>query len=494
MNAYNFLENHFKEISTIEQIMLILSWDESVTMPSGSLSARIEHTSYLIKLIHEKTCSPIVQDKITEAMENTAMLNDWQKANLLEMKKRFDSYSSVDSKLMQEYSSLSKECEMIWRSAKLNNSFKEVKPFLEKLIASARKVAKSKADYFNTSPYQALVDEYDPGRKIEEIDVVFTELQQFLPGFIEKVSNIQDKKPDITGHFPAEQQQKLAKEIMQDLGFDFNKGRLDSSSHPFCGGISQDIRLTTRYDESNLFLALQGVIHETGHALYEANLPQEYICQPVGQTIGMAIHESQSLLTEMQIGRSDEFIAYLIPKIEKYFPGYTNKFSKQQIDKYVRYVEPSFIRVDADEVTYPLHVIFRYNLEKKLIEGDLEVNDLPLAWNYHFKQVLGLTPPNDALGCLQDIHWYCGLFGYFPSYTLGAVTAAQLMNSLNKAIPQTNESIRSGKFKPIYEWLKTNIHSKGRLYSVDQLLINATGESLNAKYFIEYLNNRYLES
>ncbi|KIE04151.1 Carboxypeptidase [Candidatus Jidaibacter acanthamoeba] len=492
MKAYNFLENHFKEISIINQISDILGWDKEVIMPIGSLSARIEQSSYLIKLAHEKICSSLINEKITEALEDMSSLNDWQKANLLEIKKIFDDYASVDNSLMREYSSLRQECEMVWRSARKNKSFIEVKPYFAKLLLAVRKIAAVKADYFKVSPYQALVNEYDSNRKVEEIDSIFSELKNFLPQFIEKVRSTQGEKPKLGGYFPIELQQQLGIEIMKDFGFDFNKGRLDTSTHPFCGGIPHDIRLTTRYDENDAFIALQGIIHETGHALYEKNLPLEYAYQPVGRNLGMAIHESQSLLTEMQIGRSDEFVEYLIPKLIKYFSVDKTKFSQDNIAKYVKYVEPSFIRVDADEVTYPLHVIMRYELEKQLIGGDLEVGDLPAAWNDYFRQTIGLTPDHDALGVLQDTHWYSGIFGYFPSYTLGAVTAAQLMNSIKKVIPEMNEQIRRGDLKPIYDWLKMNIHSKGKLFSSDQLLVNSTGESLNPRYFTEYLESKYV--
>ncbi|MBA8666490.1 carboxypeptidase M32 [Holosporaceae bacterium 'Namur'] len=491
MKAYNFLETHFKEISIIDQISSILGWDKEVIMPTGSLSSRIEQSSYLIKLAHEKICNPLIKEKIDEALEDASLLNDWQKANLHEMKKIFDDYASVDNSLVREYSSLRQECEMIWRSARKNKSFDEVKPYFAKLLSVVRKIATAKADYFKVSSYQALVNEYDPKRKVEEIDSIFSELKKFLPQFIEKVRSTQGEKPELGGHFPIELQQQLGIEIMKDFGFDFNKGRLDTSTHPFCGGIPQDIRLTTRYDENDLFIALQGIIHETGHASYEYNLPLEYAYQPVGRNLGMAIHESQSLLTEMQIGRSDEFVEYLTPKLIKYFSVDRTKFNQENIIKYVKHVEPSFIRVDADEVTYPLHVIMRYELEKQLIAGDLEVSDLPSAWNDYFRQTIGLTPDHDALGVLQDMHWYSGIFGYFPSYTLGAVTAAQLMNSIRKAIPETNELVKRGKLKPIYDWLKENIHSKGKLFSADQLLLNSTGESLNPRYFIAYLESKY---
>jgi carboxypeptidase Taq len=491
MKAYKFLETQFEEISILNDIASILNWDMSTFMPEASANSRVAQLTYIEKVRHKKICKKKIKDAIDEASHSHDKLSLWQQANLREIKRVYDNYNSVEDTLIQAYIQASGKCEILWRSSKQNNDFKSLcEPFSE-LLKVVRKIAVSKGDYFKIDPYQALIDQFDPGRKIEDIEQIFEELEMFLPNFIDTVKERQNLKPSLSGTFLKEQQKRFCIETMQIFDFNFKQGRLDESTHPFCGGIPQDIRITTRYNEADFFSSLFGVIHETGHALYEYNLPKEWLTQPVGHAFGMALHESQSLLAEMQIGLSNEFIEYLQPKIIKYFNLNPTLFSVNNITSYLKYVEPSFIRVEADEVTYPLHIILRYHLEKKMISGELEIEDLPFAWNESFQKLFGLTPPSDSLGCLQDIHWPSGAFGYFPSYTLGALTAAQFMHKINRSIPEIKSNIRKGNLRLIYEWLKENIYSKGRLLSTDNLLITATGEKLNTKYFIQHLKDRY---
>jgi carboxypeptidase Taq len=280
---------------------------------------------------------------------------------------------------------------------------------------------------------------------------------------------------------------------MRAIGFDFERGRLDISHHPFCGGSAGDIRITTRYDEADFTSSLMGVLHETGHAMYEAGLPEAWRYQPVGGALGMAIHESQSLLIEMQVCRSRPFLAYAGPLMRQAFDGSGPAWELENLYRLYTRVEPGFIRVDADEVTYPAHIILRYRLERALIAGDLALADLPAAWNDGMKELLGIVPPDDRLGCLQDIHWPSGEFGYFPTYTMGAIAAAQIYAAARRANPALEESISSGDFAPLMGWLRTHVHSQGSRQVADDLLTAATGEPLNPALFEAHLRERYLD-
>jgi carboxypeptidase Taq len=370
-----------------------------------------------------------------------------------------------------------------------------VKPALQAVLNLVREAAQAKAARLNRSPYDALLDEYEPGGSSAEIDPVFDDLAAFLPGFRERVLQHQDRRPSpmaLEGPFSIDKQRELGQRIMAAMGFDFSHGRLDTSLHPFCGGVPDDVRITTRYDEGDFAKSLMGVIHETGHALYERGLPPDWRHQPVGQARGMSIHESQSLLMEMQACRSPHFIEFMAPLAREAFGVDGPAWNADNIHRaYIR-VKPDYIRVDADEVTYPAHVILRYRLEKALIAGDMTLDDLPSAWNAGMRELLGITPPTDREGCLQDIHWYDGAWGYFPTYTLGAMTAAQLFEAACKAHPEIPASIRRGDFSLLLDWLRRNVHGHGSRLSARELLTQATGRPLDPAVFKRHLETRYL--
>ncbi|OZA84579.1 MAG: carboxypeptidase M32, partial [Azorhizobium sp. 39-67-5] len=292
--------------------------------------------------------------------------------------------------------------------------------------------------------------------------------------------------------FAVEAQRGLGLAMMRVLGFDFERGRLDVSAHPFCGGADNDVRITTHYDEADFARAFMGVMHETGHALYEQGRPQAYIHQPVGQARSMSVHESQSLLMEMQACRSREFITFAAPKMREAFGGSGPAWEAEAILRHYTQVKRGFIRIEADEATYPAHIILRYRLEKAMIGGDLALADLPGAWNDGMQELLGITPPNDRVGCLQDIHWPSGGWGYFPTYTLGAMTAAQLFDAAKRADGDVLPGIARGDFGPVVRWLRSNIHEQGSLHETDDLLTRATGRPLDASVFITHLRRRYL--
>jgi carboxypeptidase Taq len=401
---------------------------------------------------------------------------------------------AVPSDLVEALSVAGSRCEMAWRAARKASDFAQVLPLAEDLLKLTRERAHALAATLGLSPYDALLDGYEPGGRAADIDPVFADLAAFLPGFITEARERTAARGHAVrpkGPFPIATQKALAERLMARIGFDFDHGRLDTSHHPFCGGVPDDVRITTRYSEAEFVSALMGVLHETGHALYEQGLPAGWRDQPVGQARGMSVHESQSLLMEMQACRSAEFLGFLAPLLRETY-GDDPAFDAENLRKlYVR-VEPGFIRVDADEATYPAHVILRYRLERAMIAGEMSFADLPAAWNDGMAELLELTPKNDAEGCLQDIHWYGGDFGYFPTYTLGAMTAAQLFAAAKAALPHLMSDIARGEFAPLIGWLRANVHGLASSLSTRSLLERATGHPLAVEPFKAHLTARYL--
>jgi carboxypeptidase Taq len=354
-------------------------------------------------------------------------------------------------------------------------------------------MGQAKAAKLGTSVYDALLDQYEPEGRAAEIDPIFADLAAFLPGAVARAIEAQAQHPaeDPKGPFPVERQRALSLELMRRLGFPFEQGRLDVSRHPFSGGTPDDLRITTRYDEADFARALMGTLHETGHALYEAGLPKPWRRQPVGEARGMAMHESQSLLLEMQVCRSREFVAFAAPIVRNSLAGEGPTWSADNLYRLGIRVTRGLIRVDADEVTYPCHVILRYRLERAMIDGDLALEDLPGAWNDGLKDLLGVIPPNHTLGCLQDIHWYDGAWGYFPTYTLGALAAAQLFQALERAVPEIRQQIGRGEFGALFSWLRENVHGRASLRSTQELIADATGQRLGTAAFKAHLARRY---
>ncbi len=331
-----------------------------------------------------------------------------------------------------------------------------------------------------------------PGLTAAEIDRLFAPLAAFVPDCLERVLARQMPPLPLAGRFPAAGQKALGQRLMAALGFDFDHGRLDESAHPFCGGVPDDVRMTARYDESDAASGLMAVLHETGHALYNSGLPKAWRGQPVGRSRSLAVHESQSLLIEMQVCRSRAFQGFLAPLLAAAFGGDREALAPDNLYRRALRVERSLIRVDADEVTYPLHIILRYRLEMALLAGDLPLADLPGAWNEGMRDLLGITPATDREGCLQDVHWPGGAFGYFPCYTLGAMMAAQLSEALRAALPELDSQIASGDFRPLLAWLRTNVHEQGSLLDTRTLLTRATGRPLEPQPFLAHLEARYL--
>lgn len=497
MNAntpYAELEARFRQIGALEEAEGILHWDMSAMMPAGAAEGRAEQLSALKLVTHEMLTSPTLGELLDEA-ESDPPVDDWQAANLHEMRRRYVHSTAIDGDLVSALTQASSRCEMIWRDARPGNDFAAVSKPLDHLLALVREKAAAKAEALACSPYEALMDQYEPGCRIRDIDRLFDDLAGFLPDILAGALDRQASSPpplNPEGPFPIETQRALGLGIMERLGFDFDHGRLDVSLHPFCGGVPDDVRITTRYNEDDFAHSLMGVLHETGHALYERGLPSDWRLQPVGTARGMAMHESQSLLVEMQVCRGPHFLKFAAPRMREAFGGSGDAWSEDNLARLYARVEPGFIRVDADEVTYPSHVILRYRLESALISGELAVADLPDAWNAGMEELLCLTPATDTEGCLQDIHWYSGSFGYFPTYTMGALAAAQIYAAALAARPQIPDAIAGGDFQPLMSWLRENIHSQASIGSTDDILLAATGAPLETAAFKAHLERRYL--
>lgn len=487
---YARLEAHFAALHALAGARSILYWDSAVIMPESAATVRGEQLAALQEVIHEKTVDPRLSDWLDAAEGERANLTPWQQANLHEMRRQYLHATALDARLVRELALATSESEAFWRGARRTNNYKGFLPYFRRVVAAVREKAQICGEALGLAPYDALMDGYDPDTRMEEVDALFARLDAFLPDFRSSVMEYQRTitvRP-LQGHYPAEKQRHLGEQFMRALGF---TGRLDVSTHPFCGGVPGDVRITTRYDENDFVDALQGVLHETGHALYEQNLPAAWRNQPVGQARGMAMHESQSLLVEMQLCRSREFLRYAEPHIARQFAT-DDDLSAENLYRLGTRVTPGCIRVRADEVTYPSHILLRYALEKDIIGGKLDLADLPEAWNEGMRRGLDVAPASDAVGCLQDIHWPSGDFGYFPTYTIGAMMAAQCFAALKREIPDWGAQVEKGDFAAVTGWLKRNIHEKASSASRQQLLEQATGEPLNADIYLQHLQDRYM--
>jgi len=496
-NPYAELERRFARLSAVSRAAAILNWDRSTMMPDGASEDRADQLATLGVIAHEIMTAPDMSELLARAEEGQASLDPWQAANLHEMRRSWVHESALPADLVEARARATSACEHAWREAKKNADFKSLLPTLEEVLVVMRRIGEAKASALGTSLYDALLDEFEPGGRSARIDALFAELRGFLPDLLGRVLEHQKRRPaplELEGPFPVEAQRRLGEELIRTIGFDFHHGRLDVSEHPFTGGTADDVRITTRYDEADFARALMGILHETGHGLYEAGLPRDWRRQPVGNARGMVLHESQSLLMEMQACRSDAFVEFAAPRMRAAFGKDGPAWTTNNIHRLYTRVAPGLIRVDADEVTYPLHIMLRYRLERAMLAGELVLADLPGAWNDGMRELLGVVPPDDSLGCLQDIHWPDGGWGYFPTYTLGALAAAQLFAAARRAKPNLMAAIGNGDFAGLLSWLRANVHSKGSIAETDKILTAATGAPLGVAAFKAHLESRYLSA
>lgn len=493
--AYQSLERHFARLSSLSDALGILCWDKEVMMPHGTADRRADNLAILEGLRHEILTAPEMADLLAEA---DAGEDPWQRANLAEMRRVHTHATALPGDLVEACTQATTRSEMAWREARQNSDFAGFLPHLTEVLNLTRQVGEAKGAALGLSPYDALLDSFDPGTRQTDIDPIFARLRTELPGLIAAVLEKQASLPasiPLEGPFPIARQEALGRRLMQQLGFDMTRGRLDVSAHPFCGGATHDVRLTTRYEEEDFIPAMMGVLHETGHAMYEQGLPQNWLSQPVGRAAGMTVHESQSLMVEMQVCRSRAFVEWVAPLLRQTFEvaESTPAWQPDNLHRLLTHVQPGLIRVDADEVTYPAHILIRYDLEKAMIKGDLALRDLPAAFNDGIHSLLGLSVPDDRRGCLQDIHWPEGLFGYFPCYALGALASAQLRTAAYQQDASLAPAIAQGNFAPLMQWLRTNVHSRASSASMPEIIRAATGGPLSADAYLAHVRRRYLD-
>ncbi|GIM05840.1 hypothetical protein Vretimale_10263 [Volvox reticuliferus] len=495
--AYEALCERLKEISTIHGINGLLDWDEMVMMPPGAAGSRGTQKAVLAGVLYDKETDPqlgALLDVLKAAPADS--LDAVQAAVVRDAAREYVKRTALPKDLAQRIAKLKTEAYAAWVKAKTESDFSVFAPLLKQWI----EISKEKARLIDpTKPvYDVLLDDYEKGATSARLDQVFTQVREGLVPLIAEIKS-RGRKIDyswMVGDFDTEKQAELCKQVAIDLGFDTTHGRLDVSVHPFTGGAHPtDVRMTTRFKKENLVEGLTGAIHETGHALYEQGRNLEYDGLPVNNALSMGVHESQSLLWERMVGLSRPFAAYLMPLIKARFPEAFASVTPEQLYEAENVIqEPSLIRVEADEVTYPLHIILRYELEKGLLEGTIPVEDVPKIWNERMTSDLGATPPDDSKGCLQDIHWSLGAFGYFPTYTLGAMYATQIYAAAKKDIADLEDLIRVGDFKPLKSWLNEKIHKLGSLHnSGDELMTVATGGPLDPAVFLDYLKTKYTD-
>ncbi len=492
---YQQLEAEFRRLHAFRTAASVLRWDSAVMMPTGSSDLRGEQLAALETESHSIVISPRVSRLLDRADANLQMLEDWQIANLKEMRREREHAIATPQNLISRLAKATSKAEVKWLEAKQKSDFSIFAPHLEEVVGLLRNKADLLGKALNLDPYDALADEFSPGLRSQEIDTIFTALGRRLPGLIQDAIDLQAAKPpvEISGRFATSKQRALAIEVMKTIGFPFDRGRLDESEHPFTGGAPGDIRITTRFNPTDPLSGLMGVLHETGHAMYDVGLPEAWRGLPIGRDRGMAMQESQSLLLEMLICRNRPFLTYVKPLLEKLFGVSGPEWEVENLYRLLTRVRRSLIRVDADEVTYPVHILLRYELENELLKGELRVRDLPEAWNTRMQDRLGVKPTNDAEGCLQDVHWAVGSFGYFPSYAIGAVIAGQLYESLRADRPELDQEIAAGHFGGLFEWLRTNVHSLGASLSMPEIIERATGRPLSASAWLRYVEGKYLD-
>src|SRR5688572_1507386 len=494
-STYKQLEQEFRRLHAFRGALSLLRWDSAVMMPRGSADVRGDQLAALETEHHALLTAPRITRLLDRAQANTQGLADWQIANLREMRRQRDHAIATPASLVSRLTKACARAEANWLEARRQGKFELLAPHLEEVVHLVRDKAALLGQALNLAPYDALVDEFSPGITTADIDSMFKSLGRRLPSLIRETIALQEGRPmlPLNGKFPASKQRALAVEIMKAVGFPFDRGRLDESEHPFTEGVPGDVRVTTRFDPAEPFSGLLGALHETGHAMYDVGLPPEFLDQPVGRDRGMALEESQSLLMEMIVCRSRGFVTYLRPLLEKHFGVSGPEWSEENLYAHLTRVKRGPIRVDADELTYSLHIQLRYELENQLLDGKLAVRNLRDAWNAGMEQRLSVKPRNDLEGVLQDVHWAVGSFGYFPSYALGAVMAAQFYESLRTAVPDVDAQIARGDFGGLMGWLRQHVHSLGASVSAQDLMKLSTGKPLSAAAALRYLESKYLE-
>jgi carboxypeptidase Taq len=491
---YKKLCRRSREIAWVAGAAEALTWDIETYMPPKAIDFRAEQLAHLSGHTHRLFTAKKVGEWISACEQNGFAPDSPEAANIREWRRLYDRASKLPARLVEKFERTRAHAREAWRKARQNSEFRIFKPHLEKLLLLNRQ----KADCwgFEESPYDALADGYEPGIRASQLRALFAELRpaigEVLGPALEHSATI---PPDLLqGHYPIPAQQALNRQVAEAIGFDFAAGRIDTTTHPFCTTLGPaDCRLTTRYNEQNFAQSLYGVLHEAGHGLYEQGLPAEHYGTPLGTAASLGIHESQSRLWENHVGRSPAFWEHWHSAACAHFPE-LKKLTPAQLTAAVNRVSRSFIRVEADQVTYDLHILLRFEVEVRLIEGQLAVADLPAFWNEEFEKLLGLRVTRDADGCLQDIHWSLGDLGYFPTYTLGNLNAAQLMHRAAQDHPGLDAELARGEYQSLLAWLREKVHRHGLRYRPQELMQQATGEPTKSTYHLEYLQKKFAAS
>jgi carboxypeptidase Taq len=494
MNAYESLQHRFREIAGYQSAAALLSWDQETYMPAKAGAYRAEQLAQLAGLVHRLGTASEVDGWIARCEDHLPPGADEEEtaaraANVREWRRDYNRATRLPARLVEELArttSLSREA---WIEARRESNFAGFAPWLEKILALVREQAESWG--YDTCAYDALLEGYEPGARVAELTPLFAALQKELAPLIPRLAKITASADParLERDYPVAGQRRFNRRVAEAMGFDFEAGRIDTTTHPFCTELGpRDCRMTTRYHEKDFTVSLFGVMHEAGHGLYTQGLPPEQFGLPLGTYLSLGLHESQSRLWENQVGRSRDFWRHWYPRAGEEFPGLRD-LPPEEFWLLVNRVEPSLIRVEADEATYNLHIILRYEIEQQLVSGALPVADLPRAWNSRFEQLFQIPVPDDASGCLQDTHWSLGLIGYFPTYTLGTLAAAQLYRAAQKEIFPGD--LAEGKYAGLLGWLREKIHRHGRRYPSRELMLRATGEPLRADYFLDYLKTKY---
>jgi carboxypeptidase Taq len=461
-------------------------------MPPKGREARAQALAEMAGLLHRLRTEPQWPGLLQRAGQEP--LDDWQRANLREMQREWQRANALPEALVQAKSLAGSRCEHAWRQQRPANDWTGFLANFRDVLKVAREEASLLAAQSGLSKYDALMDRWEPGMRSATVQHVFDDVASWLPQLLSRVLARQAAQPAVApqGPFPIPAQRALSLDVMRLLQFDFDGGRLDESTHPFSGGVPEDVRLTTRYREDDFLSSLMGTVHETGHARYEQGLPRDWLGQPVSQARSMALHESQSLAFEMQLGGSAGFIGLMAPLVRRHL-GTQPAFDDGNLQRVVTRVQPGKIRVEADEVTYPAHVILRFDIERRLIEGEIEAEDIPALWDERMQQLLGIDTRGDFRdGCLQDVHWPEGLFAYFPCYSLGAMYAAQWFAAIRRQVPDLDQRVARGELAPVFDWLGEHIWSQGSRWTTDELAQRSSGETLNPAHFKAHLARRYL--
>jgi len=491
--AYDELVQRSQEIFTIHSIESLTSWDQQVNMPPKGVTHRARMMAYLAQLGHQKSTDPRIGELLAAAEGATWPIG--QAANLREWRRDYDQATRLPEALVTHRAGLITRANAIWQAARASSDFRAFAPILGEIVALCRDEADCLG--WQAERYDALLDRFEPDLTTAQCDAWFAELRGAVAPLLQRIvaSPLQPDKNLFRGAtFPRNRQQALGRAVTAALGFDYQAGRLDASTHPFTTGpCSQDVRLTTRYNAKDPFQALMGTIHEAGHGMYGQGVRLEHEGAPLGRSASLGLHESQSRFFENNIGRSRPFWAYWFPRFKKTFGRAVHHVDSEAFYRLLNKVEPTFIRVEADEVTYNLHIMVRFEIERDLMRDDLAVADLPAVWNARYQEYLGITPPTDRDGVLQDIHWSWGLLGYFPTYSLGTVYAAQLEAALRRATPDLDAQMAAGEFGAALAWMREQIHQPGMTYRPAELIEHATGQRPAAADYIAYLTGRYTE-